>query len=195
MYLTYLYQYSKKLALTKIIEKNTDIIMAFRSWELIEYPELTKTKCHNWPVMTTSGFSSPRHISVAFSKDISKFIYFKLRNIKVFLNSDKYPYNDLYLDFSKNKYATLYEMFSNFQKSYYCRNPEPIFSPKEFKENAPITYIDCSHQKDSIEAGPVVIRAKFEFDEDLQEDLTAYCLVLHDKIFSYNPLTKNVRQL
>ena len=86
-------------------------------------------------------------------------------------------------------------MFSQFQKSYYGSSPEPIFSPNEFKENAPITYIDCSRQKESLETGPVVMRIAFELHDDLKEKVSAYCLVLHDKMFSYNPLTKNVRQL
>lgn len=193
----------QELALTKIIDKNTNILIAFRSWELIEYPELMKTSRHNWPVKTSTKVNTPRHVAIGFqgqprdkvTTDMSKFLDIKLRNIKVFLNSERYPYNDLFLDFSKNKYATLYEMYSQFQKSYYGLIPEPIFSPKEFRDNAPITYIDCSHQKESIETGPIVMRVEFELHEDLKEEISAYCLVLHDKIFSYNPLTKTVRQI
>lgn len=193
----------QELSLTKIIDKNRDILIAFRSWELIEYPELMKTSRHNWPVKTSTRVNTPRHVAICFQEDcrdkvttdMSKFIDIKMRNIKVFLNSERYPYNDLFLNFDKNKYASLYEMFSQFQKSYYGLNPEPIFSPKEFIDNAPITYIDCSHQKESIESGPVVMRVEFELNDDLKDKISAYCLVLHDKIFSYNPLTKIVKQL
>lgn len=192
----------QELALTKIIDKNSDILIAFRSWELIEYPELTKTNRHNWPVKTSTKVNTPRHVAICFQKDLrdksttdmSKFIDIKLRNIKVFLNSERYPYNDLYLNFDKHKYAALYEMYSQFQKSYYGLTPEPIFSPVEFRNNSPITYIDCSHQKESIESGPIVMRVEFELHEDLKDKYSAYCLILHDKIFSYNPLTKIVKQ-
>ena len=193
----------QELALTKVINKNTDITIGFRSWELIEYPELLKTSRHNWPVKTSASTNSPRHVAVIFQNDLrdkatsdmTRFSNIKLRNIKVYLNSERYPYNDLYLDFEKNKYASLYEMFSQFQKSYYGLTPEPILSPKEFSQYAPIAYIDCSHQKEPIEAGDIVMRVEFELHEDLTEKVSAYCLIMHDKIFSYNPLTKNVRQL
>lgn len=193
----------QELALTKLIERNTNILIAFRSWELIEYPELTRTSRHNWPVKTSTKVNTPRHVAVCFQNnlrdkattDMSKFVDIKLRNIKVYLNSERYPYNDLFLDFDKNKYSLLYDMFSQFQRSYYGTTSEPIFSPREFQLNAPITYIDCSHQKDTIETGPVVMRVEFELHKDLADDVSAYCLVLHDKIFSYNPLTKIVRQM
>lgn len=194
---------AQELALTKIIDKNSDLHIPFRSWELIEYPELLKTSRHNWPVKTSTKVNTPRHVAVCFQKDVrdkvktdmSVFTDIKVRNIKVFLNSERYPYNDLYLNFDKNKFASLYQMYSQFQKSYYGLTPEPILSPKEFKEVAPITYIDCSHQKETIETGPIVMRIEFELHEDLADKYSAFCLVLHDKIFSYNPLTKNVRQL
>lgn len=86
-------------------------------------------------------------------------------------------------------------MYSQFQKSYYGIAPEPIFSPKEFNDYGPITYIDCSRQKEVIETGPIVMRVEFELHEDITDKISAYCLVLHDRIFSYNPLTKTVRQL
>lgn len=63
-----------------------------------------------------------------------KFDNIKLRNIRVFLNSEKYPYSDLLLDFDNNKYAPLYEMYANFQESYYYNKlNQPIFKSKEFK--------------------------------------------------------------
>ena len=44
----------KELTLTKIIDKGSDLVIAFRSWEIIEYLELLKTNRHNWPVKTSS---------------------------------------------------------------------------------------------------------------------------------------------
>ena len=93
----------QELSLTKIIDKNNDILIAFRSWELIEYPELLKTNRHNWPVKTSTRVETPRHVIIAFQTEkrdsvisnISKFDNINLRNIKVFLNSERYPYNDL----------------------------------------------------------------------------------------------------
>lgn len=193
----------QELALTKIIDKNSDIILAFRSWELIEYPELLKTNRHNWSVKTSTRVETPRHVVVAFQSgrresiksNMSEFDDINLRNIKVFLNSERYPYNDLNIDISKHKYAVMYEMYSQFHSAYYGKSDEPLFDPYDFKMKAPITYINCSHQKESLQTGPVVMRVEFELNKDLDTNSSAYCLILHDKAFTYNPLTKIVKQI
>ena len=86
-------------------------------------------------------------------------------------------------------------MYSQFRSNYYGKTEEPLFAPTQFKEYAPITYINCSHQKDTLQDGPVVMRVEFDLHKDIDKDTAAYCLILHDKVFSYNPLTKLVKQL
>lgn len=193
----------QELALTKIIDKNTDILLTFRSWELVEYPELLEATRHNWPVKTSTKVETPRHVILAFQKDkrgnlkkdMSKFDHCDLRNVNVYLNSERYPYGDLQLDFKNNRFATLYEMFSEFRQVYYNNAQEPIFTPSEFKDKAPLVYINCTHQRDLLQTGPVTMRVEFETGEKMSDRTTAYCLIIHDKIFSYNPLTKIVKQL
>ncbi|KAJ8959585.1 hypothetical protein NQ314_006234 [Rhamnusium bicolor] len=114
----------QQLALTKILDKNVEILLPFRSWELVEFPSLSQTTRHTWPVKTIIKLETPRHV-VAFqinrknkvTSNMSTFDNCNLTNITVFLNSERYPCNDLFLDFKDNKYATLYEMFSNFRHS------------------------------------------------------------------------------
>lgn len=190
------------LALSKILNKNIDIPLYFRSWELVEYPSVPENTRHTWPVKTTTKLETPRHVIIAFQTDkknkvssnMSTFDDCNMTNLRVFLNSERYPYNDLYLDFKNNKFATLYDMYSNFQSAYYERENEPLLSPKEFKTNSPVAHIDCSRQKESIQTGSVVLRIEFETSENIPRDTSAYCLILHDRIFYYNPLTKIVKQ-
>lgn len=195
---------AEQLKLNKITSKGSKLPIEFRSWEIIEYPSLPTSTRHTWPVKTTTKVETPRHVIIAFHKDrknrittdMSKFDDIKLRSARVFLNSNRYPYGDLLIDFKNNKYAVLYEMYANFQESYYeNRINQPIFTPEEFRAFAPIAHIDCSHQQESIQAGSVVMRVEFETDEATSADMTAYCLILHEKRFSYNPLTKIVEQL
>lgn len=193
----------QQLALTKLLEKNINIAMAFRSWELVEYASLPSTTRHTWPVKTASRLESPSHLVLSLSKDkrgkikenMSKFDHCSITNVRVFLNSDRYPYHDLYLNFEENKFASLYEMFTNFRSSYYDKFNEPVFTPNEFKDICPIAYIDCSHQKMTMQAGSVVIRIEFETLKPTEEGTSAYCLILHDKVFNYSPFTKMVRQV
>ncbi|KAJ8953494.1 hypothetical protein NQ318_023615 [Aromia moschata] len=193
----------QQLALTKILEKNQEIFIPFRSWELVELPSLSENTRHVWPVKTSTKLETPRHIIIAFQtnkknnikSNMSEFNHCNLSNIRVFLNSERYPYNDLFLDFKNNKFATLYEMFSRFRAAYYEKENEPIFSPKQFKDIAPLVYIDCSRQKEAIQMGSVVLRVELETSENVPKNTTAYCLILHDRLFQYNPMTKIVKQV
>lgn len=192
----------QQLALTKILNKNIDIPIYFRSWELVEFPSVPENTRHTWSVKTTTKLETPRHVIVAFQTDkknkvmsnMSKFDDCNLVNLRVFLNSERYPYNDLFLDFKNNKYASLYHMFAAFRASYYESENEPIFSPKEFKTIAPIAHVDCSRQKETVQSSSVIVRIEFETSENIPKNTSAYCLILHDRVFYYNPLTKIVKQ-
>jgi len=52
------------------------------------------------------------------SEDINRFDDCKLSNAKFFLNSECYPYDELNLDFDKNRYAILYDLYARFCKGY-----------------------------------------------------------------------------
>lgn len=193
----------EQLRMNKITTKNIELPITFRSWELIEYPSLSASTLHTWPVKTTTKVETPRHVIVGFQKDrknnvkadMSHFDHCDLKNIRIFLNSERYPYNDLFLDLKHNKYASFYELFSNFQSSYYTRKVnQPIFSPKDFLKTAPLAHIDCSRQREAIQGGSIVMRIEFETDSLTTSNTTAYCLILHEKYFTYNPLTKIVKQ-
>ncbi|XP_050516227.1 uncharacterized protein LOC126891092 [Diabrotica virgifera virgifera] len=193
----------KQLRLNSIAHKNIELPIKFRSWQMIEYPSLNNATRHTWAVKTSTNIETPRHIIIAFqkgrkskiTKDMSKFDHNDLKNIKVFLNSERYPYNDLQIDFGTNKFAQIYEMFGSFQKSYYNLNlNQPIFSPQDFKTKTPLIHIHCSRQKEVIQNGSVVLRIEFETNTPSTTDVSAYCLILHEKEFTYNPLTKIVKQ-
>jgi len=42
-----------------------------------------------------------------------------LINVKLYLNFEFYPYNDLNVDFGKNRYAILFDMYAHFRKAYH----------------------------------------------------------------------------
>ena len=46
------------------------------------------------------------------SRDVSVFDDCNLSDVKVYLNSKFYPYNDLNLDFGKKRYAVLFNMYA-----------------------------------------------------------------------------------
>ena len=187
-----------RLKLLKLIEKDTRVHLPFRSWELHEYPTLPQTTLQSWTVKTSSQLEKPRYVIIAFhtarkndtTKDMSCFDACDLNNIKVYLNSQYYPYDNIHGDWS-----IFYEMFFRFQSSYYGRNTYPAVDKSKFKEKTPLYVIDCSKQNDSIKSGPVDVRVEFEASTAFKENTAAYCLLLHDSHMTYSLLTGTVNKI
>ncbi|XP_044740094.1 uncharacterized protein LOC123301420 [Chrysoperla carnea] len=192
-----------KLALYKFINGGRSIQKSFRNWNMYEYPVLPTTTHHIRTVKTSSQLEKPRYVIFAFqnnrrndkTKNASEFDHGNLSDIKVYLNSESFPYDDLNIDFNKNKFALLYDMYARFQQSYYATQNQPLLTPKEFKNRAPIIVLDCSFQVEDIKTGPVDLKIEFKTASNISSNTTAYCLILHDRIIDYNPLTNEVKKL
>lgn len=86
-------------------------------------------------------------------------------------------------------------MYTNFQTSYYGKEAEPLLNKEDFLNYAPLVVIDCSKQNDSLKSGPVDIRLEFEAKNNFPAGTSAYCLILHDRIVEYNPISGGVKKL
>lgn len=194
---------TQKIHLLNYIAKDPAISMAFRTWELFEFPLVPQTPNNVWAVKTSTQLEKPRFIILAFqtdrknskTKNISQFDHCQVRDVKVFLNSQAYPYGSLNLDIAHNQYALAYNMFTNFQTSYYDKEPEPLLNKANYLEHAPLIIIDCSKQSEALKSGPVDVRIEFEAVTQFPARTSAYCLVLHDRIVQYNPISGTVRKL
>lgn len=192
-----------RLLLLKHLEKDRPIQIAFRNWDLYEYPLLPKTTKHSWSIKTASQLEKPRFVIFGLQsnrKDVSLksssvFDHCNVTNVKLFLNSQYFPYESLNLKFDQGKYSILYEMYTNFRQSYYGSSLDPLLDLLSFKEKAPLFVIDCSRQNDSIKSGPVDVRLEIECSEDLPENTTGYCLIINDRLFEYKPLSSIVRKI
>lgn len=120
----------EKITLLKVVNSHKPITCAFRTWKLTEYPFLPQNTTHSWKVKTTNKLEKPRYVIIGFQSDrknssnksMSHFDSCKIKNLKVYLNSVVFPYEDFQSDFTKNKVATLYRAYTEFQKSYYARD-------------------------------------------------------------------------
>lgn len=142
----------EKLKLLKFVESGKPIKISFKSWELHEYPLLPINTTQSWSIKTTNQLEKPRFAIFALqtnrkddkTKDYSRFDHCNLTDFKLHLNSEAFPYDDMNLGFSLNRYALLYTMYSNFQKSYYgCKLRGPLLNITDFANNIPIVVIDC----------------------------------------------------
>ncbi|XP_071056864.1 uncharacterized protein [Onthophagus taurus] len=193
----------EQLMLTKLAGKNVNIPMPFRSWEIHEYQSLPKTTKQSWSVKTAPQLETPRFIIIGFqtnrksrvTESMAKFDNISSSNLTVFLNGERYPYDNMNVDFESNHFAILYDMYARFQQFYYYQQSEPLLSPSQYSINAPLIGIDCSHQPEALHRSGVEIKIEFSTKKEIPDNTTAYCLILHDKAFQYSPLTKIVKQL
>jgi len=192
-----------RITLLKQLKSDRDIVVPFRSWEMHEYPVLPQSQRQSWSIKTSSHLEKPRYVIFALQTgkannlkgNASLFDSCNLTNIKLFLNSQFYPYDNLSVSFNKKRYSVLYDMYSRFQSSYYGKVNTPLLTPEQFAKNAPIAVIDCSKQNESVKSSTVDIRIELEFEENVPENTTAYCLILHDSIITYTPLTGVVKRV
>jgi hypothetical protein len=116
----------EKLKLFNIIEKNNPLSIAHRRWELFTYPLLQESHSFTWVLKSSTSLEKPRFVIIGFQtdrknnlrKDASKFDHCHLKNIKLYLNSQSYPYENLNLDYRYNQYALAYDMYARFLQSY-----------------------------------------------------------------------------
>lgn len=194
----------EEVALTKKIEKGKDVMLPFRSWQLHSYPALPNTTKHIWSVKSSTKLESPRYIILGFQtnregdlkKDMSEFDHCDFANIRIFLNNERYPYENLNISFNNNQFATLYEMFTQFRKSYYYQDKnECSITPAQFKSNFPLVIVDCSYQKLSFQTQAVVLRIEFDTNSLIPNNTTAHAVIISDRIFTYNLQTQAVKQM
>lgn len=192
-----------RLTLLKQLNSDREIIIPFRSWELHEFPTFPQTKRNCWNIKTSNNLEKPRYVIFAMqtakrneiTEHAGEFNHCNLTNIKLFLNSQFFPYDNLNIEFSKNRFSILYEMYARFQSSYYEKVNMPLLSPEKFSSHAPIVVIDCSKQNESVKSSTVDIRLELEFEDNVPENTSAYCLILHDSLVTYTPLTGIVRKV
>lgn len=196
----------ERLNLLKVLNEGKYLPLAFRSWELYEYPMLPTTSRQTWVIKTSVQLETPRFIILAFQtnrrgnlgKDSTVFDDCKLTNAKVYLNSEFYPYDNLQLQWDNNAYSLAYDMYARFRASYYDDARESgvcLLSPRKFKQLAPIVVIDCSKQNEIIKSGPIDVRIEFESSSNFPQQTAAYALVLHDRLINYCPLTGVVQRI
>ncbi|XP_066599930.1 uncharacterized protein [Prorops nasuta] len=192
-----------KLAILRFVENGNVVTMNYRTWDLYEYPLLQSSTKHTWAVKAFTQLEKPRFIILALqtnrkdqiSNQSHIFDHCNISNARLYLNSESYPYDNLNIDFDKNNYSLLYLMYSKFKSVYYGLQEDNLLTLNKFKNIAPLIVINCSRQVESIKNGTVDIRIDFECKKDILLNTSAYCLILHDRIVEYSPLTNIVRKI
>lgn len=187
-----------KIKLFSMIERDAIIHLPFRQYEMHEFPVLPTTNRQSWSVKTSNQLEKPRYVILAFqtarkndlTKNSSNFDHCDLNNLKLYLNSQYFPYDNVHGDNS-----LFYDMFVRFQSSYYGKSSRPLVNLETFKTKTPLYVIDCSKQNDNVKTGPVDVRLEFESTQAFPLNTAAYCLIIHDSHYAYSLLTGSVKKM
>lgn len=192
-----------KLSMLKILSKNDGLYIPFRSWDLYELPALPTTNRHTWSVKTTSQVKKPRYVIVAFQtnrrtfvNDSTEFDACNISNVKLYLNNERYPYDDFNLVLKESHFHELFYQMQNIQQTYY--NEISFLNPTEYKLSdfykKPLFAFDCTRSDESVKTGMVDVRLELEARENFTANTTAYCLIIHDNLIRYSPLSSIVHR-
>lgn len=193
---------AQDLALTKLASKNTLMEIFFRGWEIHENPSIPETTKHSWAIKTAPYVETPRYIILGFQtgrkgkidQNISRFDPIGLTDVTVYLNGKRYPYENVPIDFTNNRLAVSYNMYSQFQSAYYgYEYSEPLLKLSQFKL-CPLIGINCSYQDDTIHRSGVEVRIEFTTQENVPKNTSLFCLILHNKVYEYSPFNKMVQR-
>jgi len=120
-----------------IFKRGVNLPIALRSWDsyisLLGYGSQ-----HSWNVKLSANRENPRFAIIGFTLN-------NFSTLKVHFNSESYPYDNLNVDFSRNQYVHLYDVYTRYQSGYYNRESEPFLTPNEFKLKVPIIVTDLSY--------------------------------------------------
>lgn len=193
-----------KLSMLKTLNRNDDLPIEYRSWDLYELPAVPQSTRHNWAVKTTTQLSKPRFVIVGFqwnrnyvvNNDVSMFDCSNISDVKLYLNNERYPYDNLNTNFTNLNYVELYHMFIGIQHAYYGKSSpyKPVeTSYSEFKDRTLFAF-DCTKSDETIKKGMVDIRIEIEARTNIPENTAAYCLIIHDNLVWYSPFSSIVHR-
>jgi hypothetical protein len=192
-----------RLSFLQQLNMDRPLTLAFRRWELHELPALKNNVRDIWSIKSSPNLERPRYVIVAFQRNrknnvlvnSSLFDHLNIRNIKVHLNSDQIPYDNLNLNIENGNYVMLYNMFANFPKSYYGSDVGyPELDYTQFLKHMMFVF-DCSKQNEVVKLSTVDLKIEVEAHTNLNQDASAYCLILYESVVTYTPLSNIVKRL
>lgn len=193
-----------KLELMKSIQKDQPIVIPFRKWELHELPAITKgAKREVWAIKASTSVERPRYVIVFFqtdkrdksTADPTLFDNADVQSIRLSLNGEYWPNERMQLDFGKTDYNEAYFNYTEFFPSYMnSTQKRPLLDISSFKKRA-LFVIDCSKQEESMKASTVDVKLDIEANIGFPENTKVYCIIIHDCVMEYFPLTEIVKSL
>lgn len=192
-----------KIQLLQEIKKDRPILIPSRQWEFFELPALTTGSTKEvWNVKTASAIDCPRFIICCFQtnrkhnekEDVTLFDHIDVSDVRVMLNGDYYPQEQSHLRFNDNDYGEAHVNYTKFHKLY---NNDTKAVPLDYADykNKAIFVIDCSRRDESFKSSMVDVKLDIQSNTGFPSDTRCYCIIIHDNVLEYLPLSEVIRKL
>lgn len=186
-----------KLGMLNYLSKNRKITVQHRSMDIVEFPTLPVAESNMWTVKTVSHLNRPRFVIVGLQTNrnsrhtinASKFDKCHMKELRLHLNSQTFPYHMIEFDIANLKMSELYHMYSNAQSSYYNNTEgQNLFklSVVDF-QNSPLYVFDTSRADESLIDSSVDIKVEMKSSANVAANTAAFCLIIYDNEFTYSP--------
>jgi hypothetical protein len=191
-----------RLDLLKAIKSDVPMLMPFRKWSLHELPALKEGATEEvWSVKTCATSEAPRYVIVAFqtarkddvTKDPTLFDNINITNITLDLNSDRYPYERMRLDFPNNHFNEAFNNYVDFYPSYMNSTLKPSLLDYPAFKNRTLFVIDCSKRSEQMKSPTADIKLRIESKTGFPANTRAYCLLIQDRLIEYYPLSEDIK--
>lgn len=169
---------------------------------MYELPVVPQTTRHTWSVKTTNN--KPRFVVVGLQTnraniatgDPARFDHCNISNMKLYLNNERFRYDDYNLNFGESSYHELFLSLSKIQEIYYNgtggKNSVPNWPTLADLQNRALFVFDCTRTDESIKSGMIDFRLEIEARVNIPANTSAYCLIIHDNLVRYSPFTSAV---
>lgn len=101
-------------------------------------------------------------------------------------------------NFSRNEYMRLFNMFDDFKKEYYGIDSlvgGTQVNVPAYKSLFPIIVFDVRRQNETLKTGVMDIQVKFEFNEAVPANTSAYSVMISDRFYKLSSDGKSLSVL
>lgn len=174
-----------KIKLYRQIKDKIRISIAYMNRQLEQTIMSPNQKFLDWTLTPSSGTQRPRYVILAFQtgRDNSQlsnnalFDHCDMKNAYIQLNNERYPEQNLQIDFDSNNYAVVYKMMIDYVSRTNC-----TVAYRDYRFLHPIFVFDISRQNERLKDSLIDMKIKAEFNTNIPDNTRAYALILSDRI-------------
>ena len=181
-----------QLSLLKDISNKVSLYIAYLNRQCERLSILQNSRDLDWKLNISAGSERPRYIFLCFQEakennqkvNPSNFDHLQVTNAYVQLNSERYPEENLNINFNKNHFVKPYKMAADFHKIF-VDNTTFSVDQDDYKNIYPIYAFDVSKQTERLKNSPIDVRISATFKDAVgHSNAIAYALILSDKIIN-----------